>query len=311
MSSHSGSVEQRALPGGATLTTVRGTRPGPTLALLGGVHGDEDEGVLAVHRVLREAVTAPLAGTLRAVAPAHPAAWAAHSRTGPLDGANLARGFPGDPAGGFTAALAAGITEKVIAGADLLLDLHSAGVRYEMPLFCGFTRDTAQAPAAERAALAFGAPLIWEHPRGGPGRSLSAAAQHGVPGIYAECAGGGGILSGELDAYVQGVLNVLAELGMRPSGPGAPAGRPRRVFGDGDLDDGAQTDHDGFFSRTVRAGEVVEAGAEIGRCYGDAGQLLDVVRAPRRGMVMFLRRQARIREGDVVFVLARLDEGGR
>jgi translation initiation factor IF-1 len=27
--------------------------------------------------------------------------------------------------------------------------------------------------------------------------------------------------------------------------------------------------------------------------------------------VVFLRRQVRIREGDVVFVLARLDEGGR
>ncbi len=68
------SIEQTVLAGGAVLTTVRGSRPGPTAALLGGVHGDEDEGVLAVLRVLHDLAGAQLAGTVRAVARANPSA---------------------------------------------------------------------------------------------------------------------------------------------------------------------------------------------------------------------------------------------
>lgn len=123
-------VERTVLPGGAVLSTVRGAQPGPTLALLGGVHGDEDEGVLAVQRIINELTEAGFSGTGRAVAPANPQGWAAHSRTSPLDDGNLARSFPGDPGGGPTEALAAAITAEVITGADLLIDLHSAGVRY-------------------------------------------------------------------------------------------------------------------------------------------------------------------------------------
>src|SRR5271165_1236783 len=100
-------LERSVLASDAVLTTVRGSEPGPTLALLGGVHGDEEEGVLAVRRVLLEAMDLPLCGTIRAVAPAHPASWAACSRTSPLDGGNLARSFPGDVGGSPTQLLAA------------------------------------------------------------------------------------------------------------------------------------------------------------------------------------------------------------
>lgn len=303
------SLERIPLASGATMIVARGTKSGPTLALLGGVHGDEDEGVLAVHRVLQEVAAAPLAGTLKAVAPANPLAWAAYSRTTPLDGDNLARCFPGDPAGPPTAALAASITAEVISGADLLIDLHSAGVRYSMPLLCGFVGDTPAAEASRRAAVAFGAPIIWSHAQSVPGRSLSAAGERGIPALYAECSGGGGIRGADLDTYVSGVLSVMADLGMLP-----PTYRRSRdtesrwVYGAGDLDDGAQSRHHGLFVISQEAGAIVPEGAEIGRLYDYAGRLLEVIRSPRQGVVMFLRRQARTQIGDVLFVLARLED---
>jgi predicted deacylase len=303
------SWERSVLPGGAPLTTLRGADPGPTLALLGGVHGDEDEGVVAVHLLIRQLTELPLAGSVRAVAPASPAAWAAHSRASPLDGANLARCFPGDPRGGPTPALAAGITAQVIDGADLLIDLHSAGARYSMPLFAGFTRDSDVAEASRRAALAFGAPLIWEHPHSPRGRSVSAAGERGVPAIYVECAGGGSIRAWELDAYLRGVLSVMAALDMvSPSFRGDATAKPRFVYGAGDLDAGVKASHHGFFVTVVKAGAVVAAGAELGCVYDHQGSLLDEVRASREGIVMFLRRQARIQAGDVLFALASLQD---
>ncbi|WP_235999164.1 succinylglutamate desuccinylase/aspartoacylase family protein [Qaidamihabitans albus] len=305
------STTGHALPGDATLVEIAGAR-GPTLALLGGVHGDEDEGVLAVRRVLHELEGRPLTGALRAVAPANPHAWAAYSRTSPLDGANLARSFPGDPRGAPTDVLAAGIAEEVIGGADLLIDLHSAGVRYEMPFFCGYVANTVAEVASRRAAEAFSAPLIWRHPASSPGRSLSVAADRGIPAVYVECSGGGAIRARELDGYVTGVLAVMAEFGMLAT-DAVPDRRPERrvVHGRGDLDQGAQSKHHGFFVATTAAGAELGAGSEVGRIYGYDGALLDVVRTDQPGVVMFLRRQARTQEGDVLFVRADLDEAGK
>lgn len=304
------SREEIVLAGGATLTTLRGRQTGPTLALLGGVHGDEDEGVLAVRRVLYEVAEAPLVGTVRAVSMANPIAWSAQSRTTPLDGGNMARSFPGDVGDGPTAVLAAGITNQVIEGADLLIDLHSAGLRYRMPLFCGFTRASAAAEGSRRAAMAFGAPLIWAHPGVSPGRSISVAAERGIPAIYAECSGGGSIRANELDAYVRGVLSVMADLGMVPeSFRNRGSTHVRRVYGEGDVDNGAHSRHHGLFVSSTQAGAVVDEGDEIGRLYDYPGRLLEVVRAPQAGVVMFLRRQARTQAEDVLFVLARLEDG--
>jgi predicted deacylase len=290
---------QEVLPGGAVVTTVRSDEPGPTVALLGGIHGDEDEGVLAVWRVLRDLEGVALRGTVRAVAPANPGAWAAGSRTSPSDDGDLARAFPGDRDGDTTPVLAHSIVDRVIDGADLLIDLHSAGLRYSMPLFCGV------APDGLRAAAAFGAPMIWLHESWPSGRSLAAAQVRGIPGMYVECGGGGGIRQADLDAYVTGVLSVMAELGMMPALPrGAALPAPRWVRGSGDLDAGVRSSRAGLFAATAVAGELVPEGGEVGRLFGCQGQLLEVVRAPHEGVLMFLRRRARITSGDVLFVQA-------
>ncbi|MDX3000828.1 M14 family metallopeptidase [Kribbella solani] len=318
------------------------------MALLGGVHGDEDEGVLAVWRVLRELEGVGFRGVVRAVAPANPAAWAARCRRTPEDDADLARSFPGEREGAPTETLADGITAAVIEGADLLIDLHSAGVRYSMPLFCGVGPDE----RGLRAARAFGAPTIWLHDTWPPGRSLTAAKERGIPAIYAECGGGGGVRSADLDAYVTGVLAVLSDLDMlpphgrplqgqqprgevpqgqlpqgeRPQGPQGPQGPhgphgphgpegpegpvvPRWVRGSGDLDAGVTSTRAGLFSTTAAAGDLVPAGGEVGRLYGYDGRLLEVIRAARAGVLMFLRRQARVMPGDVLFVSAGECEG--
>lgn len=250
---HRTDIDHRALPGGVTLTTVSAGRPGRSLALLGGVHGDEDEGVLATLRVVCEA---------------------------------------------------AAITEHVIARADALVDLHSAGLRYRMPLMSGFCADTHEHTTSRRLAEAFGTPLIWAHPHVAKGRSLSAAADHGIPAIYAECSGGGSVRANELDVYVSGVRSVMAELGMLPRAYRRVAATTRWVRGDGDLDQGSQATHHGLFVSAVRAGDAVATGAELGRFYDYTGELIHTVDAPADGVVMFLRRQARTETGDVLFMLA-------
>lgn len=172
-----------------------------------------------------------------------------------------------------------------------------------MPLFCGVGPDE----RGLRAARAFGAPTIWLHDTWPPGRSLTAAKERGIPAIYAECGGGGGVRSADLDAYVTGVLAVLSDLDMLP--PRGEPVVPRWVRGSGDLDAGVTSTRAGLFSTTAAAGDLVPAGGEVGRLYGYDGRLLEVIRAARAGVLMFLRRQARVMPGDVLFVSAGECEG--
>ena len=118
------------------VVTVSAPSPGPTVALLGGVHGDEYEGVIAVRWLINHLRSTLISGTVRAVAPAHPTAWGATTRESPVDGKNLARVFPGSSTGSATEVVAYELTEQVIMGADLLIDLHSAGTNFEMPFLC-------------------------------------------------------------------------------------------------------------------------------------------------------------------------------
>jgi len=285
-------------------------RPGPaTLALLGGVHGDEPEGVLAVRRVVARLRELPFAGTVLAVPVASPSAWAAGTRTSPVDGGNLARCFPGDAAGSDTERVAHLLTERGIARATFLLDLHAAGAAYTMPLFAGaIAGDTTCGQAAAAGAAVFGAPLVWLHDRVNPGRSVTAAAALGVPAVYAETGGGGNLPGADLDVYADGVLRVMAHLGMLDPGDAglgpAPA-PPLRILGDGgDVDAGVAAPADGWCVQRARAGQVVAAGDPIAELLGDDGAVRAILRADRRGLVAMLRHRARVAAGEILYVLA-------
>jgi predicted deacylase len=284
-----------------------GLEPGPVVALLGGVHGDEEEGVLAVQRVGALLAERGLArGTVRSVPIAHPAAYAADRRTGPHDGLDLARCFPGDPTGTATQRLAHELTERAIQGSDLMIDLHSAGRANAMPLLAGYTDSGDEVSArSRRAAVTFAAPLLWEHAAPVPaGRTLSAALALGIPCIYAESSGGGSLHQRELDVYVDGVLRVLADLDMLAWQP--PASRPERVIrgGSGNLDAGVTAPCGGRFVAARDAGDVLASGEPIGEIVDETGRCVAAITAPSDCTLVFLRRTARIAAGEKVCALA-------
>ena len=209
-----GKIAQLALPdpGGEwdlALYVATGTRPGPTLAVLAGVHGDEYEGPVAIADLLAALDPAALTGTLIAVPVANPPAFAAGTRTSPLDGLNLARTFPGRRDGSASERLACALTEEVIAIADALIDLHSGGVAYTMATLVGYCDLGDEVGRRSRAlATAFGAPILWEHAEIAPGRTLSAALDLGIPCVYTEAAGGGAAPPAVVRCYTEGARRV-------------------------------------------------------------------------------------------------------
>jgi len=285
------------------LRTVTGSEPGPTLTILAGVHGDELEGVLAARRIARALDRDKLRGTVRVAAPAHPAAWDAGTRVSPLDELNLARVFPGSPDGLPTERVAAYLTAKALAGADMLIDLHSAGESFDMPLLAGFHDGGDEVSTrSSAAARAFGAPYLWKHPELSVGRSLSAAEALGIPSIYVEGRGGGQVRWRDLNCYVDGVARVMKSLGMVDS---APEGyRSVVVRGDGDTDEGIPAPATGFYVTAVRVGDELERGGVIGEILDEDGQSTARIQAPTAGIVMLLRRRSRVQTGEITAIVA-------
>ena len=291
--------------GGFDVWTALAAEDGPRVVVLGGIHGDETQGVLAAGRLAIDA-TRLTRGSVAIVPICHEAAFSADSRTSAIDGGNLARVFPGDSSGGPTAAIAYHLFTEVLSGADLLIDLHTSGQDYDMPFLAGYQSDSVTADSlAKQAASAFGAEFLWRHPGRTEGRSVSVVDQ----AIYVECPGGGPVSAASVDAYVAGVRRVLAMMDMVAEAPPDPATAPIGVTGGGDLDrDMISVRHEGQFLTDLAGGAQVEAGQLLGTVVATGGQVLEEIRAPGDAWVMAVKRRPPVARGDLVVCLAAADD---
>ena len=291
--------------GGFDVWTAAATEAGPRVVVLGGVHGDETQGVLAAGRLATDE-TRLTRGSLAVVPVCHEAAFAADSRTSAIDDGNLARVFPGDPDGTPTAQLAHHLYTEVLRGADLLIDLHTSGQGYDMPFLAGYIAETATAESlSQQAAAAFGAEFLWRHPVRTDGRTVSVVDQ----AIYVECSGGGLVSSASVEAYVGGVLRVLTAMDMITDPPLDPPRSSIRITGGGDLDrDMISVRNEGQFLTDLKGGTHVEAGQLLGTVVTTDGQTLEEVKAPEAAWVMAVKRRPPVVAGDLVVCLAAADD---
>lgn len=281
------------------ILVVRGGETGPVLVASAGVHGDEYEGIRAILETVAALEPAEMRGDLVAVPVVHVAAFRARMRRSPLDGADLARVFPGRPDGSPSEVLAWHFDQFVLTLADFYVDLHSGGITWAMPLLAGYEASDDRARAA---ALAFGAPVIWAHPEIPPGRTVSAARARGIPWIYAEARGGGRIHQEDLAVYRRGLVNLMRHLGMLA---GSLETSPPEVelYGDGDTDASLCSGAEGLLVAEVDLLEQVQAGQRLGRLVDLLGRTVEEYRAPRSGRVVLIHACPQVRAGEPVFLV--------
>jgi len=278
---------------------VKGVADGKTLVVTAGVHGDEFEGVRAVLEVCAELDPGQMSGTLLAVPVANPPAFWKGTRTSPLDQENLARAFPGQEQGSATQVIAFHLGRSIISLADFYLDLHSAGMKLLMPSMTGYD---ASDPRSREAALAFGAPVIWGHPKLSPGRTISFAASRGIPWLYTEARGAGRIDLEDLRIFKRGVVNLLHHLDILP-GAGEKADPLHSLYGDGDLDACISATCPGFLIPARELLQEVKLGQELGRTLDAHGQVAEIFWSPRDGVVGMIRAFPVVDAGDSVFLV--------
>ncbi|MBD2848657.1 succinylglutamate desuccinylase/aspartoacylase family protein [Paenibacillus sp. IB182496] len=290
---------------------VRGVQDGPCLLVLAAVHGDEYEGVQTVIELSAAVQPKELCGTLLLVPVANVDAYRSGTRCSAADGGNLARAFPGSPDGSYTERLAWHLQQALIRRCDFLLDLHSAGTHYAMPLMTGFdAREGADSAVRSRdAALCFGVPVAWAHDTVSPGRTVSMASELGIPWIYVEGFGGRRIRKDEQRLYTEGAWRLMAHLGMLAAPELRLAGEPQPVelilTGDGNLDGADLAACDGFFVPAADLLDELREGDLVGTIVDWRGAVLQTVRADGSGVVMLLRQTPVVSRGDALYTLAR------
>lgn len=187
-----------------------GTQPGPSLGLVGGVHGDEPLSVELVRRVLEDLEALPLRGSVTAVPCANPLALQSLVRNTPADMLDLNRVFPGDPNGPFTQQLAFAIQGVFRNTCEYLLDFHSGGL-FPTVDYVFIQADEALARSVGSKVLYAGSPHV--------GSVSDCLRQAGLRTVVVET--GGGPAGGE--TYIRralvGVRNVLRTIGMLDGDP--------------------------------------------------------------------------------------------
>jgi predicted deacylase len=208
-----------------TVNVVTGARPGPTLAVVSGLHGSEWLAPVANLELLEAVDEDQLAGTLLVVPVANPIAFATGTRNirDESDSPDLNRSFGGAQTW-LADQLAKTIVSDVLENADAVIDFHCGPWGAAMNVV-GCANDYSNDTVNEKSmamAKAFGRPhvrpsrLATVFP--GPKSMIGYAGEVlGIPAIVSEVGGVG--FDPDVEATwkaqnVDGVLGVMAHLGM-------------------------------------------------------------------------------------------------
>ncbi|WP_298854126.1 succinylglutamate desuccinylase/aspartoacylase family protein [uncultured Ruegeria sp.] len=292
--------------------SLRG-KPGPSVLVLGGTHGDEFEGPTAIMRLADRLNPVQLSGQVILIPALNTPAFQTSSRVSPLDGQNLNRAFPGDSDGGPTAMIAHFVETVLLQRVDAAIDLHSGGKASVFePCTLAAQGDGADLIAANlELARAFGLPLIWVLGAHNDNRSVNAAAARaGVPMIAAELSGGGGVDPEVTDLAEAGLMRCLKHLGILPGDPPDPV--PTQSVEIADPMHSIYATADGLFDRRCAAGQQVNQGDLAGTLHFPAEPERAAVRLtfPVTGHVLAHGNRGLVRRGDLLALVAQpLPEG--
>jgi predicted deacylase len=280
---------------------VNGSRPGPRVAVTAGIHGAEYVSIAALREVALALDPAEVSGSLVAVLTASPAAFAARSiYVNPLDGLNLNRQFPGDPAGSASQRLAHWLATEVIAGSDAFVDMHCGDMNEALDSFTGIlaTGDAAVDARSRELAEAYGLRYLLISKTGGS--TLAAAGALGIPGVLGEVGGQGLWPAEHVELHAAGFRRVLRAAGLIGSAPDEPGHRTELLANEAWL----RATTTGYWHPAVGVGDRVAAGSLVGEVQDAFGAVLERPVAPIDGIVVFLVGSLAMNAGDPLLALA-------
>ncbi|NAY91569.1 succinylglutamate desuccinylase [Muricauda sp. JGD-17] len=270
-----------------------GEKPGPTVLVQAGLHGDEINGVETLRRMLHKDSFNITHGAVIVVPVLNVFGFIHFSRDVP-DGKDVNRSFPGRKTGSLASRIAHAYTTNVLPSVDFGIDLHTGGgQRHNYPQ----VRYTEDDPRSRELAKFFGAPFYF------PSRLIKGSFRKttfkmGIPSIVYE--GGESMRFDEeaIDHGIQGIQNVFTALGMLPDDPlkknnSIVLTNSRWI----------RAPKAGMFVPQVKNGQQVGKGNVLGLVTDPYTKKDKKVKAPFEGFIFCINHQAVVNQGDALFHL--------
>ena len=273
----------------------RAVAPGPTLLLMGGMHGDEVNGIETIRRLIRRELLTPLRGSIIAIPILNIYGFLNFSREVP-DGKDVNRAFPGSPRGSLASRVAHRFMREIMPLIDYGIDFHTGGAaRANYPqVRCQLGVD----PAVDALAAAFGAPFTL-HAALRPGSVREAAEGLGKRIIVFETGESLRLDEPGIEEGMAGTLRVLHHLGMGPEVP--PSAHPGIVCR---RHTWLRARFAGLFRTQVQNGQYIEKGQVYGSVADPYGQQSVRLESPVSGYVIGLNYMPVVNQGDALLHIA-------
>lgn len=273
------------------VAVINGANSGPVLALVAGSHGTEYASIIALEKLIALLNPTEVSGTVIIVPLINiPSFEQKIVHVNPIDKKSMNRFYPGKIDGTQTERAAYLITKQVVEQCDHLIDLHGGDLDESLRPYSYWTKtgNEKQDQISREMVLAFGLDHIivsTDRPKD-PSASRyleNTASTRGKPSITAEAGHAGTVETDDVNALIDGCLNVMRYLKMM-SGTATRVKRPIWI----DKVVTVASEQTGIFYPLVKRGSSVEQGQKIGYVTDYLGNVTFEARAPVAGTVLYV-----------------------
>ena len=292
--------------------TVVAHGAGPTVLVLGGNHGDEYQGQVALMKLARSISQEQVQGRLILIPSLNFPAALASTRLSPIDGMNLNRAFPGDSEGSVTSQIAHYLTHELFPISDAVIDIHSGGRSMEF-VPCSHMHvvsDRLQRQAMLDAMLAWNTDFCFLYTDiAGSGLLPVEAESQGKTVVTTELGGGEAIPARVHRIAHDGLVNVLKHLGVLQGTVQTRASlglEPTILTQALEAKNYLLAPESGIFEICVELGSKVSVDEPLARIHylerHDREPALIV--SPKEGYLLCMRTACKTQQGDCIAVIA-------
>jgi hypothetical protein len=283
------------------ITIINGSKEGPTLALVAGIHGYEYPPILALQRLRTDLKPEQLSGKVILVHIANLQSF--QKRTiyyNPNDWLNLNRVFPGKSDGTISERVAYAITTEVVDKCDYLVDMHCGDGNEALIPYTYWTNygNSKIDNISKNMAEYFGINIIIDdktRPKD-PKASIylsNTAIVRGKPAITIESGMLGGVGEEDIVRVIQGAKNLMKYFNMIPGEPKKHENiqwiKRYEII---------RSNFDGIFYPVAKLGSSVKKGELLGYVTDYFGKKIQSAQAPFEGLILYILNTPPINKGE-------------
>jgi predicted deacylase len=283
------------------VVVIRGSNPGPTLALVSGAHGTEYASIIALEGLIGSLDPTQISGTVVILPLVNIASFEQKvPHINPVDSKSMNRFYPGKEDGTQTERASFLITREVVDKSEYLIDFHGGDLDESLRPYSYWvvSGNKKQDAISKEMVLAFGLDHIIisaDRPKDRNATKYldNTAAMRGKPTITVEAGYAGTVETDDVAALVQGTRSVMRLLKMLPGTPHA-IDHPVWIKALGEVTSPA----DGIFYPLVKRDTYVEAGRKLGDVTDYFGKVIFEARAPVSGIILHICAVPSMKKGD-------------